>query len=69
MSQSITADQVVGAAKDLGKDEFTRADLASKLGVKRPEIKSAFKEARRAGRLDKSGEDSEGTGQFRLTES
>jgi DNA-binding transcriptional regulator LsrR (DeoR family) len=69
MSQTITADQVVGAAKELNQDEFTRADLASKLGVKRPDIKSAFKEARRAGRLDKVREDKQGTGQFKLTDS
>lgn len=67
MSETITPDRVIGAAQELGKDEFTRADLASKLDVKRPDIKEGFKAARKAGRLEKVGQDAEGTGLFRLT--
>jgi hypothetical protein len=67
MSENITADQVVEAAKELGQDEFTRGDLAAKLGVEKPDIKRAFRDARQAGRLDKVRDDEEGTGHFRLT--
>ena len=33
MSETITAEQVVEAAQGLGQEEFTRGDLAEKLGV------------------------------------
>ena len=66
MSEEITADQVVGAAQELGQDEFTRADIAEKLGVEKPELKQAFAQARKAGRLEKTRDDEENTGHFRL---
>jgi hypothetical protein len=64
----ITADQVIQAARDLDQPEFTRGDLAAKLGVEKAEIKPAFKEARHAGRLEKVRDDEENTGHFRLTD-
>jgi hypothetical protein len=64
----ITEDQVVTTARDLGQEEFTRADLAAKLGVEKNELSKPFRQARRAGRLDKVREDDEGTGHFRLTD-
>jgi len=67
MSKSITEDQVVATAQELGKDEFTRADLAEKLGVEKPDLSKPFRQARQAGRLDKVRDDDEGTGHFRLT--
>jgi DNA-binding transcriptional regulator LsrR (DeoR family) len=67
MSQTITADQVVEAAQSLGQDEFTRGDVAQKLGVEKPEIKKGFREARQAGRLEKVRDDEENTAYFRLT--
>jgi transcription initiation factor IIE alpha subunit len=67
MPDTITPDQVVEAAKELGKDEFTRDDLASKLGVEQPDLRLGFRRARRAGHLDKVREDEKGTGVFRLT--
>ena len=66
MSQTITPDQVVAAAEGLGQAEFTRDELAHKLGVEQPEIRRGFRQARRAGRLDKVRDDEEGTGHFRL---
>jgi DNA-binding transcriptional regulator LsrR (DeoR family) len=65
--QTITADQVVEAAQGLDQEEFTRGDLAQKLGVEKPDIKPAFREARQAGRLEKVRDDEENTGHFRLT--
>lgn len=67
MTESITAEQVVDAARALEQEEFTRGDLAEKLGVEKPEIKPAFKQARHAGRLEKVRDDEENTGHFRLT--
>ena len=65
MPSDITAEQVVGAAEGLG-DEFTRGDLAEKLGVEKAEIRKAFREARKSGRLEKTRDDEENTGYFRL---
>jgi hypothetical protein len=68
MPKQITSDQVVAAAEGLGQAEFTRGDLAKKLGVDKPKkFRPAFREARQAGRLDKVRDDEEGTGHFRLT--
>ena len=68
MPQSITADQVVAAAKDTGQAEFTRDDLAEKLGVEKRELKQGFREARRSGRLEKVRDDDQGKRHFRLTD-
>ncbi len=64
---SVTPDQVVQGATELGKPEFTRKELAEKLNVKPMELGDAMKAAREAGRIDKSGEDADGKGLFRLT--
>jgi len=67
MAQDITEDQVVATARDLDQEEFTRSDLAEKLGVEKAELSKPFRQARRAGRLDKVRDDDEGTGHFKLT--
>ena len=67
MSETITAEQVVEAAQGLGQEEFTRGDLAEKLGVEKPDIRKGFREARQSGRLEKVRDDEENTGYFRLT--
>ena len=68
MSETITAEQVVEAAQGLGQEEFTRGDLAEKLGVEKPDIKKGFRQARQSGRLEKVRDDEENTGYFRLTD-
>ena len=56
------------AARELGQAEFTRVDLAEKLGVERSEIKQAFKAARKKGRVEKIDSDEDtGRPHFRLT--
>jgi hypothetical protein len=67
MSEGITSAQIVEAAQALGKEEFSRGDLAAQLGVEKPDIKPAFREARHQGKLEKVRDDEENTGYFRLT--
>ena len=68
MAKTITEEQVVGAAKELSQPEFTRADLAEKLGVKTTDLKEGVKAARDSGSLEKVRDDEEGTGLFRLAD-
>jgi DNA-binding transcriptional regulator LsrR (DeoR family) len=68
MASKVTSDQVVGAAQDLAQPEFTRADLAEKLGVKTTDLKQGVKDARESGKVEKVRDDDEGTGHFRLAE-
>ena len=67
MQLTVTEDKVVEAAQQLGQDEFTRGDIAGKLGVEKPDIKEAFVHAKKAGRLEKTRDDEDNTGHFRLT--
>jgi hypothetical protein len=67
MSEGITSADIVEAAKALGKEEFSRGDLAAQLGVEKPDLKPAFKEARHQGKLEKVRDDEENTGYFKLT--
>ena len=69
MAKTITPDQIVAAAEEVGDDEFTRGQLADKLGVKTTDLKQSFKAARESGRIEKVRDDDEGTGQFRLAQS
>jgi predicted DNA-binding protein (UPF0251 family) len=64
---TITADELIEAARELDQAEFTRADVAAKLGVEKPELKQAFNHARKDGRLEKVRDDEENTGYFRIT--
>ena len=67
MTEGITSSDLIEAAKALGTEEFSRGDLAKQLGVEKPDIKPAFKEARQQGKLEKTRDDEENTGYFRLT--
>jgi DNA-binding transcriptional regulator LsrR (DeoR family) len=67
MHLTITADQLVDAARQLDQPEFTRADVARQLGVEKAELKQAFVRARKAGQVEKVRDDEENTGHFRLT--
>ena len=66
MHLTVTAEQLVEAAKALDQDEFTRADVAKQLGVEKPELKQAFAKARKSGLVEKTRHDEENTGHFRL---
>jgi hypothetical protein len=67
MANEITSDQIVGAAKELDQAEFTRAQVAEKLGVNTTDLRAGFKEARQSNRIEKLRDDEDGVGQFRLT--
>ena len=66
MTANITSDQVVEAAGELDSSGFTRLELAEKLGVKPMDLQDAVKEARQAGRLEKTGSNEDGKGLFRV---
>ena len=68
MADSPTQAEVVEAAQSLSQPEFTRDDLAAKLGKKKSDFKDGFKAARQAGQLEKLRDDDDGVGVFRLTE-
>ena len=52
----------------LGKDEFTRADVAAALNVDRKELRDSFKAARKGGHLSKVRTDDNGKRYFKLGE-
>ena len=62
----ITEDQVVEAAKNLGKDEFNRQDIATALGVEKSDVKKPFTQARKGDKFEKVRDDEENTGIFKL---
>ena len=68
MSEPITPEQVVEAARGLAKDEFTRADVAAALDVDRKELKGSFKAARKGGHLSKVRTDDNGKRYFKLAD-
>lgn len=65
MPQEPSQEQVVQAARDLDQSEFTRNDVADKLGVERATMKSAWQAAKQAGQVEKVREDG-GKRYFRL---
>jgi hypothetical protein len=68
MADSVTADQVVAAARELGQEKFTRGNLLKQLGMSWDEMKPAFREARKSGRLERVDVDEGGKRRFRLTD-
>ena len=66
MAQEYTAEQVVEAAKELDQEEFTRADIAGQLGVEKADVKRAFNKARKNDLIEKTRDDAENTGHFKL---
>jgi DNA-binding transcriptional regulator LsrR (DeoR family) len=67
MAQDFTAEQIVDAAKALDQAEFTRADVAGQLGVEKQNIKQAFNQARKQDLIEKTRDDDENTGHFKVT--
>ena len=68
MAKTVTPEQVLKAARELNKSEFTRDDLAAELGVGKPKFKQAFKAARQEGRVEKVRDGDDHKGRFRVTD-
>jgi DNA-binding transcriptional regulator LsrR (DeoR family) len=66
MAQEFTPEQVVEAANSLDQDEFTRADIAGQLGVEKSDVKQAFNKARKQDLIEKTRDDDENTGHFKV---
>ena len=67
MSRNVTPEHVVEAAESLDQAEFSRAEVAERLGVEKVHLRKSFRVARKTGRIEKVRDDDEGTGLFRLT--
>jgi hypothetical protein len=67
MAQAPTQDQVLDAARSLGKEEFTREEVADKLGVEIAEMRPSWKAAKDAGKIEQVRND-DGTRYLRLTD-
>ena len=57
MAEDATQEQVLEAARSLEGDEFTREDVAEKLGTDVSEMRPGWKAAKQANRLEKVRED------------
>ena len=68
MAESPTADQVVDAARELEQEEFTRGDIAGKIGVEKSDVKSGFNQAKKTGLIEKTRDDENNTGHFKLAD-
>ena len=66
MSQAPTEEQVLDAARSLGKEEFTREEVAEKLGAEIAEMRPSWKAAKDAGKIEQVRND-DGTRYLRLT--
>jgi hypothetical protein len=56
MGNEATQEQVLEAARSLGKDEFTREDVANELGSEISAMQPAWKAAKEAKQLEKVGD-------------
>ena len=65
MAGETTQEEVLAAARALGRDEFTREDVAEKLGTEVSTMQPGWKAAKQADRLEKVRE-AGGTNYFRL---
>lgn len=68
MAQTPTQDQVIQAARALGRPEFTRDEVAEQLGVERSQMKPSWKAAKEAGQVEKVRDADDGKRYFRLTD-
>ena len=67
MAQAATQEQVLEAARSLGRDEFTRKDVADALGTEVSAMQPGWKAAKQAGRFEKA-RDEGGKRHFRLVD-
>lgn len=67
MLKHVTPEQVLEAAESLDQAEFSRDELAERLGVERSDLRQSFQVARRSGQVERVRYDEDGNGMFRLT--
>jgi len=67
MAQAATQEQVLEAARSLDREEFTREDVAEKLGLEISEMRPSWKAAKEADQLQRVRSEG-GKRLFRLTE-
>lgn len=65
MANQPNQEAVVEAARALGS-EFTRDDVAEKLGVERQKMRNGWRAAKQAGQIEKIGENADGTNLFKV---
>jgi len=66
MAKAPTEEEVLDAARSLGKEEFTREEVAEKLGAEISEMRPSWKAAKDAGKIEQVRND-DGTRYLRLT--
>ncbi len=62
---STTQEAVIEAAKSID-GQFTRDDVAGKLGIERSDMKPSWKAAKDAGQIEKVGQNSDGENLFKV---
>jgi hypothetical protein len=67
MAQTVTEEQVLSAARSLDQGEFTRQDVAEKLGAEVSAMQPSWKAAKQAGKLEKARSEG-GKRYFRLAD-
>jgi hypothetical protein len=68
MTETPTQEEVVEAARALGKPEFTRKDVAQQLGVEPSEMRPSWKAIKESGRVEQVRKDEDGRNYFRLAD-
>ena len=67
MAKEATREQVLDAARSLGREEFTREDVAGELGMEISEMQPSWKAAKEANQLEKV-RDEDGERFFKLAD-
>ncbi len=67
MADAVTQEQVLEAARSLGRDEFTREDVAEKLGAEVSAMRPSWKALKDADQIEKVRNEG-GKRYFRLAE-
>jgi hypothetical protein len=67
MAEEISQEQVLEAARALGRDEFTREDIAEKLGTEVSVMRPSWKATKESGRIKQVSNEG-GKRRFRLAD-
>ena len=67
MPKRVTPEQVLEAAESLDNAEFSRDELAERLGIEKRDVRQSLRVACKSGQLEKVRDDEDGIAMFRLT--